>query len=82
MNNRRKWFEIVTVIWAMTLVVLGAIHLTAGDAEARGWVDCGASCGVYCGAVGSGCANYYTMQGCGCMVYCSNGMGAQIYCFF
>lgn len=79
--NKRRFFEVATVAWALALVILGAVHLTAGTAEAEsGWLDCGEACAVACGDVNSQCESVFDWFGCGCTVYCENGEFGDVYC--
>ncbi len=88
MNTRKRYFEIATVVWAIALVVLATIHLTAAPAYASrrggssdGWVDCGDSCAVFCGIFGEGCERMWEWWGCGCTVWCSDGLSADVLCY-
>ena len=88
MNARRKYFEIATVVWAIVLVVLATVHLTAAPAYADrehggrdGWVDCGDSCAVFCSIFDEGCARIWEWWGCGCTVWCTDGMSADVRCY-
>jgi hypothetical protein len=70
----RKWFEIVTVAWALLLLVLGAIHLSADIAEAY---DCTAICDFACGMGGEDCVDA-DGDGCGsCEWRCGDGGGGR-----
>jgi hypothetical protein len=85
LSSRRKYFEIATLVWAIVLVVLATVHLTASPAYASvssdGWVDCGDSCAVFCGMFNSGCERIWEWWGCGCTIWCSNGLSVDVLCF-
>ena len=84
MSTRKKYFEIATVVWAIALVVLATVHLTASPAYAvslDGWVDCGDSCAVFCSIFDEGCTKIWEWWGCGCTIWCSDGMSAEVFCY-
>ena len=90
MSKRRKCFEIATLVWAIALVLLVTVHLTAspayanragGGRETDGWVDCGDSCAIFCSIFDEGCARMWEWWGCGCTVWCSDGMSADVLCY-
>lgn len=88
MSRRRRYFEIATLVWAIALVLLAAVHLTASPAYAEragggrdGWVDCGDSCAVFCSIFDEGCSRMWEWWGCGCTVWCSDGMSADVLCY-
>ena len=71
---RRKWFDIGTMVWAISLLVV-AILWVATPAIAQEWedddVDCGMVCSVACDE-NDGCESYIPGRG-GCEVYCEDG---------
>lgn len=83
MSTRKRYFQIATVVWAIALVVLATVHLTASPAYASrdGWVDCGDSCAVFCSIFDEGCTKMWEWWGCGCTVWCSDGMSADVFCY-
>ena len=89
MSTRRRYFEIATLVWAIALVLLATVHLTASPAYADrssrgggdGWVDCGDSCAVFCSIFDEGCSRVWEWWGCGCTVWCSDGMSADVRCY-
>jgi len=88
-STRRRYFEIATLVWAIALVVLATVHLTASPAYADrgrggggdGWVDCGDSCAVFCSIFDERCSRLWEWWGCGCTVWCSDGMSADVLCY-
>ena len=71
---RRRWFDIGTMVWAISLLVV-AILWVATPAFAHEWgdddVDCGMVCSVACDE-NDGCESYIPGRG-GCEVYCEDG---------
>jgi hypothetical protein len=87
-SNRKRYFEIATLVWAIALVLLATVHLTASPAYASrasgrgdGWVDCGDSCAIFCSIFDEGCRRMWEWWGCGCTVWCSDGMSADVLCY-
>jgi hypothetical protein len=89
-SKRKKFFEIATVVWAIALVVLATVHLTgtpayaesrAGGGGRDGWVDCGDSCAVFCSIFQEGCARIWEWYGCGCTIWCTDGMNTEVLCY-
>ena len=69
-KNRRTWIDVTVATWALALVVVGAIHLTAPAALAG---NCGAICSDNCE---SGCdSGWWGWEGeCEiCYYECKNG---------
>jgi len=80
--TKRRFFEIATVAWALALVILGAVHMTAGTAQAEDdWLDCGDACAVACADGGSQCDAVFDWFGCGCTIYCEDGTSGNVLCF-
>ncbi len=83
-GGSRNWLEVAIAGWALALLILGAVHLTAADAYAGGLggggvLDCDENCDNFCGIFGSDCDSA-DEGGCSCVVYCENGEQANIYC--
>lgn len=69
---RRNWFDIGTMVWAISLLIVGILWVaTPAFAKEVGDVDCGMVCSVACDS-SDGCESYIPSRG-GCDVYCVDG---------
>ena len=85
MNNRqRKWFDIGTTAWAITLLVVFVIYLStsaayAGPRRGEEGLDCYIACEFECEEEG-GCDDYWDNSGDGCFVGCREGVARYLPC--
>ncbi len=69
---RRNWFDIGTMVWAISLLVVSILWVaTPAFADRDHNVDCGMVCSVACDEA-DGCESYIPGRG-GCEVYCEDG---------
>ena len=69
---RRNWFDIGTMAWAISLLIVGILWVaTPAFAAEEEDGDCGVVCSVACDE-NDGCESYIPGAG-GCEVFCEDG---------